>query len=143
MKDCNCGKNCNCEKSRNSAKKNLQCDCEVIHNELVEKVVKNALDDELVICIADFYKAMSDSTRVKILNLLEMQELCVCDISFILNMTKSAVSHQLKNLKEMNLIKGRKQGKEVWYSLADRHIKDVFDVSLEHIMENREDEKNS
>ena len=65
----------------------------------------------------------------------------MCDIAYILNMTKSAVSHQLKNLKDVNLIVGRKQGKEVWYSLADRHVKDVFDVSLEHIMEGTGDEK--
>ena len=91
--------------------------------------------DLKLLLIADFYKALSDSTRIKIINVLEQEELCVCDIAVILNMTKSAVSHQLKNLREMNLIKSRKQGKEVLYSLADVHVKEVFDISLEHILE--------
>ena len=120
-------------------KNELECDCEVIHIEKVEKAKKSILDEEKLLLIADFYKAMSDSTRIKIINLLENNELCVCDISVILNMTKSAVSHQLKNLREMNLIKSRKQGKEVWYSLADEHVKEVFDISLEHIMEKDDD----
>ena len=77
-----------------------------------------------------------------IIYLLEDNELCVCDIAYILNMTKSAVSHQLKNLREMNLIKSRKVGKEVWYSLADDHVKEVFDVRLEHIMEGCDDKEN-
>lgn len=111
------------------------CDCEVIHKEKVIKAKASMIDDEALLNIADFYKAMSDSTRIKIINLLEKNELCVCDISSILNMTKSAVSHQLKNLREMNLITSRKVGKEVWYTLADDHVKQVFDISLAHVME--------
>lgn len=111
------------------------CDCEVIHKEKVIKAKASMIDDEVLLNIADFYKAMSDSTRIKIINLLEKNELCVCDISSILNMTKSAVSHQLKNLREMNLITSRKVGKEVWYTLADDHVKQVFDISLAHVME--------
>lgn len=113
----------------------IVCDCEVIHKEKVEIAKREMLDEESLLNISDFYKAMSDSTRIKIINLLEGHELCVCDISCILNMTKSAVSHQLKNLREMNLVKSRKRGKEVWYSLADEHVKQVFDISLEHIRE--------
>lgn len=111
------------------------CDCEVIHKEKVIKAKASMIDDESLLNIADFYKALSDSTRIKIINLLEKNELCVCDISNILNMTKSAVSHQLKNLREMNLITSRKVGKEVWYTLADDHVKQVFDISLAHVME--------
>lgn len=111
------------------------CDCEVIHKERVIKAKASMIDDEVLLNIADFYKAMSDSTRIKIINILEKNELCVCDISSILNMTKSAVSHQLKNLREMNLITSRKVGKEVWYTLADDHVKQVFDISLAHVME--------
>lgn len=111
------------------------CDCEAIHKEKVIKAKASMIDDETLLNIADFYKAMSDSTRIKIINLLEKNELCVCDISSILNMTKSAVSHQLKNLHEMNLITSRKVGKEVWYTLADDHVKQVFDISLAHVME--------
>ena len=111
------------------------CDCDVIHIDLVNKAKSKALDEEKLLLISDFYKALSDSTRIKIVDLLNGNELCVCDIAVILNMTKSAVSHQLKNLREMNLIKSRKQGKEVWYSLADDHVREVFEISLEHIKE--------
>lgn len=117
----------------------VMCDCEIIHKEKVDLAKKTMLDEEKLLVIADFYKALSDSTRVKIINVLEKNELCVCDISNILNMTKSAVSHQLKYLKEMNLIKSRKVGKEVWYTLADKHVKQVFDITLEHIMEGTND----
>lgn len=115
------------------------CDCDIIHEDLVQKAKESLLDDDKLLLMADFYKALSDSTRIKIINLLKDHELCVCDISVLLNMTKSAVSHQLRNLREMNLIKSRKQGKEVWYSLADDHVLEVFDVSLSHVME-QEDE---
>jgi len=111
------------------------CDCEIIHKEKVDVAKGTMLDEETLLIIADFYKALSDSTRIKIINLLEKNELCVCDISSVLNMTKSAVSHQLKNLRELNLIKSRKVGKEVWYTLADDHVKQVFDISLEHVLE--------
>lgn len=116
-------------------RKELECDCDIVHQENVIKAKSTILDEDILLLIADFYKALSDSTRIKIINVLEQNELCVCDIAVILNMTKSAVSHQLKNLREMNLIKSRKQGKEVWYSLADEHVKEVFDISLEHIKE--------
>lgn len=113
----------------------MQCDCEVIHQDVVEKVKSEMLDDDILINMADFYKALSDSTRIKIINALYISEMCVCDISVLLNMTKSAISHQLKNLKELNLIKSRKQGKEVYYSLADRHVGIVFEITKEHVQE--------
>ncbi len=118
----------------------VYCDCDVIHKEKVAKAKKNMLDDDKLLLISDFYKALSDSTRIKIINLLEKNELCVCDISSILNMTKSAVSHQLRNLRELNLVKAKRVGKEVWYTLSDSHVSEVFEISLEHILEN-EDEK--
>lgn len=120
-------------------KNEAMCDCEIIHKDKVEMAKKSMLNDDCLLIIADFYKALSDSTRIKIINLLEKNELCVCDISSILNMTKSAVSHQLKNLRELNLIKSRKIGKEVWYTLADDHVKQVFDISLEHVLESNND----
>lgn len=113
----------------------MQCDCDVIHQDVVEKVKSEMLDDDSLINMADFYKALSDSTRIKIINALYISEMCVCDISVLLNMTKSAISHQLKNLKELNLIKSRKQGKEVYYSLADRHVGIVFEITKEHVQE--------
>ena len=120
-------------------KSELKCDCDIIHTDLVNKAKTTLLNDDILIDISDFYKALSDSTRIKIINLLRDNELCVCDISSILNLTKSTVSHQLKNLRDMNLIKNKKRGKEVWYSLADNHVKDVFEISLEHIMEKDDD----
>ena len=111
------------------------CDCEIIHKDKVAVVKETMLDDDTLLTLADFFKILSDSTRVKIVSILEANELCVCDICNVLNMTKSAVSHQLKNLREMNLVKCRKVGKEVWYALADDHVKKVFDVALEHIRE--------
>lgn len=118
----------------------VDCDCNIIHQEHVDSAKNKMLDDDTLVCMADFYKALSDSTRIKIISALSEQELCVCDISSLLNMTKSAVSHQLQNLKEMNLIKGRRQGKEVLYSLADRHVKQVFKISLEHVLEKGDEE---
>lgn len=111
------------------------CDCNIIHKDTLEEVKSKMPSDELLIDMADFYKALSDSTRIKIIAALAHNELCVCDISSLLNMTKSAISHQLQNLREMNLIKGRKNGKEVFYSLADRHVEEVFEVSREHVLE--------
>ncbi len=115
--------------------KALECDCNIIHAECVENAKKDLQSDDILLCMADFYKAMSDSTRIKIINLLCGHSLCVCDISSILNMTKSAISHQLQNLKEMNLIKSQKKGKEVWYSLADSHVRQLFMLCHEHVLE--------
>lgn len=116
------------------------CDCSTIHEGSVKNAKSQMLDDETLFDIADFYKALSDSTRIKIINALDKNELCVCDISALLNMTKSAVSHQLQNLKDMRLIKSRRDGKQVFYSLADDHVREVFEISLDHIVElNNED----
>ena len=139
----NCSASCNCNTNAVGKKKiktrcSASCDCNIIHANAVDDAKKTMQNEDILLEMADFYKAMSDSTRIKILNLLCQHELCVCDISSILNMTKSAVSHQLQNLKEMNLIKSRKDGKEVFYSLADRHVKEVFDITLEHVLEGNE-----
>ena len=116
-------------------KSEVECDCDMIHEDKVGEVKKKLLQEDILLEMADFYKALSDSTRIKILDVLYEGEFCVCDISVLINMTKSATSHQLKYLREMNLIKSRRQGKEVYYSLADRHVKEVFGISREHIME--------
>ena len=123
----------------NQKLKEKTCDCEVIHKDIVEKAMSEMLDEETLLCIADFFKVLADSTRVKIVNLLDNNKLCVCDISAALGMTKSAISHQLKNLREMNLVKAERDGKEVWYSLADEHVKEVFDLSAEHVKEKNDD----
>ena len=111
------------------------CDCEVIHRELVERIRKFMPKEEDFYDLADLYKMFSDSTRVRILWALSRERLCVCDIAVLLGMTKSAISHQLKSLRLANLVKYVKQGKEVYYSLADDHVKDIFEKGFEHIHE--------
>jgi ArsR family transcriptional regulator len=85
--------------------------------------------------LADLYKMFADSTRVRILWALSCEEMCVCDLAVLLGMTKSAVSHQLKSLRLSNLVKYDKQGKVVYYSLSDDHVKDIFEKGFEHIKE--------
>ena len=92
-----------------------RCDCNTIHEEVVEKVRSDMPDDDLLIDMADTFKLFCDSTRVKILYALMKAEMCVCDISVLLNMTKSSVSHQLRILKSANLVKNRKVGRVVYY----------------------------
>jgi ArsR family transcriptional regulator len=111
------------------------CDCEVIHGDLVKRVRKRMPKEEEFYDLADLYKMFSDSTRVRILWALSREEMCVCDIAVLLGMTKSSISHQLKSLRLANLVKYKKLGKEVYYSLADRHVKDIFRKGFEHIHE--------
>ena len=110
-------------------------DCNVIHEEVVAEVRGKMPDDELLLDLADTFKLFADSTRVKILYALMQAEMCVCDISVLLGMTKSSVSHQLRILKQSNLIKYRKAGRVVYYSLADEHVKTIISVAMEHVME--------
>ncbi len=116
---------------------NIFCDCEVIHSEVVESVKKKMPDEDILYDLSDFFKVLGDSTRVKIMWALDENEMCVCDLAVLLNMTKSAISHQLRSLKQANLVKFRREGKVVYYSLSDDHVKEIFEKGLEHI---REDE---
>lgn len=111
------------------------CDCDVIHADVVEKVSQCMPDEEKLYELADFYKMFSDSTRIKILWALDREEMCVCDLAVLLNMTKSAISHQLKTLRQEKLIKYRRDGKSAIYSLQDEHVKNILEVGLEHIEE--------
>lgn len=124
-------------------KKNLKreeyYDCEIVYKDRIEKALAEMLDEKHLFKMAEFFKVFGDETRLKILNMLDNNSLCVCSISAGLGMTKSAISHQLRKLREMNLVKAEKIGKEVWYSLADEHIKKVFEISAEHIMEDNDD----
>lgn len=115
--------------------KRFECDCDVIHAEVVEKVKKNIPDIDLLMDLADFFKVFSDSTRVRILVALSEDTMCVCDIACLLNMTKSSISHQLRILRQANLVKTRKKGKNVYYTLKDDHVKEIISVGLEHILE--------
>ncbi len=115
-----------------------QCDCVVIHDEIVNHVRTKMPNEEVLFNLAELFKIFSDSTRVKILWALDESELCVCDISVLLNMTQSAISHQLKVLKQVNLVKSRREGKIVYYSLSDDHVKNIFNQGMIHISEGDE-----
>lgn len=112
-----------------------RCDCEVIHEEVVNQVKDKMPQEETLYDLAELFKVFGDSTRIKILWALDAAEMCVCDISVLLNMTQSAISHQLRVLKQANLVKSRRDGKIVYYSLDDEHVKHIFDQGLIHINE--------
>lgn len=118
-----------------NTEKAVICDCDVIHAEVVDKVRKSMPKDEQLYDLADFFKVFGDSTRIKILWALDSDEMCVCDLAVLLNMTKSAISHQLKTLRQEKLVKYRKEGKNVIYSLQDDHVKNILEIGLEHIEE--------
>lgn len=112
-----------------------RCDCTVLHEDVVNKVRDLMPEDEDLINLSDLFKVFGDSTRVKILSALSLNELCVCDIAALLGMTKSSISHQLRVLKQARLVKYRRDGKVVFYSLDDEHIKSIFEQGLQHITE--------
>lgn len=114
-----------------------RCDCNIIHEEIVNKVKENMPEEENLLDLADLFKVFADSTRVKILSALFQEEMCVCDIAVLLGMTKSSISHQLRVLRQTRLVKYRKSGKVVYYSLADDHVKTIFDQGYAHITEDR------
>ena len=111
------------------------CECDLVHDSVVDRVRVAMPDEELLADVAELFKVFGDTTRTRILSALFEAELCVCDIAVVLNMTKSAVSHQLRFLREVNLIKARRDGKNVFYSLADSHVKTILSQGLEHIEE--------
>ena len=109
------------------------CDCEVIHEAGVEDTRKKMQDENEYQNLATLFKMFGDGTRVKILHALEQNEMCVCDLAALLGLTKSAVSHQLKALRLSNLVKFRRDGQVVYYSLADDHVKYILDIGFDHI----------
>lgn len=113
------------------------CNCNVIHQETVNKVRENRLDDDRLFDLAELFKIFGDSTRINILNALTISEMCVCDIAAALNMTQSAISHQLRVLKQGKLVKYRKEGKVVYYSLDDQHVNYILDQGLTHLEERK------
>ena len=116
-------------------KETLVCECTVIHQEVIDKI--KLPEEEVLYDLGDFFKILGDSTRIKILSALFQSEMCVCDIAALLGMTQSAISHQLRVLKQGRLVKHRKDGKVVYYSLDDDHIKHIIDQGLTHISEKR------
>lgn len=109
------------------------CEVSIIHEDIVQKVAGKIPKEDLLHDLADLFKVFGDSTRVRILHVLSVSEMCVCDIAAILNMTQSAISHQLRILKNARLVKNRREGKVVYYSLDDEHVKHIFDQGMEHI----------
>ena len=112
-----------------------RCDCNTIHEDVVKAVAEEMPDDEVAMDLADAFKVFSDFTRIKILLALLNHEMCVCDISALLGMTKSTVSHQLRVLKQSNLVKNRREGKVVYYSIADEHVETIISNGMEHVLE--------
>jgi len=106
-----------------------------VHTELVERVTQAMPEEELLYDLAEVYKVFGDSTRIKILYVLLEAEMCVCDIAQLLGMSMSAISHQLRVLKQARLVKFRREGKTVFYSLADDHVRTIIDQGMEHLCE--------
>lgn len=112
---------------------NFHCDCNAINEELVRNTLKSMPDTHTFESLANFYKIIGNDTRCKIIYSLSINEMCVCDLSNVLSMTKSSVSHQLSKMREAGVVKCRREGKEVYYSLDDEHISSIFAISLAHI----------
>ncbi len=111
------------------------CESVHIHDEIVRKVEEVMPDEQELVDLSEFFKIFGDSTRIKILYVLSQSEMCVCDIASLLTMGQSAISHQLRILKQMRLVKFRREGKTVFYSLSDDHIQTILAQGMEHINE--------
>lgn len=112
-----------------------RCDCDVIHHDVVNTVKQSLLPLQEYQELAALFKMFGDCTRVRLLHALSEQELCVCDLAALLGMTKSAVSHQLKALRLANLVRSRRDGQVIYYTLADDHVCHILSIGLEHIRE--------
>lgn len=112
-----------------------RCEYMHVHEATVNQVNQNMPDEEVLYDLAELFKIFGDSTRIKILYVLFESEMCVCDIAQLLGMTQSAISHQLRSLKQSRLVKARREGKTVFYSLADGHVRTILDQGMEHVAE--------
>ena len=111
------------------------CDFLFVHQDIVDRVNSAMPGEEELFDLAELFKVFGDSTRIKILYLLFEAEMCVCDIAQLLGMTQSAISHQLRSLKQSKLVKARREGKTVFYSLADDHVHTILSQGMEHVAE--------
>ena len=111
------------------------CEDKCIHADRLEKVRAGLPDEDELYDLAELFKVFGDSTRIRILFVLFEAEVCVCDLAQVLNMTQSAISHQLKILKQNHLVKNRREGKSIFYSLADDHVRTMIAQGLEHVEE--------
>lgn len=115
------------------ARNEFSCDCNVIHQEAVLEVLQKMPNENIFKNLANLFKLIGDTTRCRILFVLDQKEMCVCDLANVLNMTKSSISHQLAVLRKSEVVRCRKEGKEVYYTLDDEHIVKLFEIGLEHI----------
>lgn len=111
------------------------CDYMHVHEDIVAQVNETMPDEEILYDLAELFKIFGDSTRIKILYVLFEAEMCVCDIATLLGTSQSAISHQLRSLKQSKLVKYRREGKTVFYSLADSHVRTILDQGMEHVAE--------
>jgi len=112
-----------------------RCKCRIIHKDQVDAARKTALGDTEVELLSQTFKALGDPSRLRILTALEKQELCVCDIAALLTISESAVSHQLRLLRTIKLVKNRREGAVLYYSLNDTHVSILIGTALEHVRE--------
>lgn len=115
------------------SKNEFICDCNIIHQDSVELALSKMPAEETFQKLSTFFSIIGDSTRCKIIFAICEHEMCVCDLANVLSMTKSSISHQLSKLKENKIVKSRKDGKEVYYTLDDDHVNQVFEIGLKHI----------
>ncbi len=108
---------------------------DVLHPDLISSVNEEMPDEEMLYDLAELFRIFGDSTRIKILYVLFEAEMCVCDIAELLHMTQSAISHQLRVLKQSKLVKFRREGKTIFYSLADDHVRTIIGMGMEHLCE--------
>lgn len=109
------------------------CSVTEYHNDVIEQVASSMPEEDVVVRLAELFKILGDPTRVRILWALSSAELCVCDISALLDMSQSAISHQLRILKQAHLVRNRREGRIVYYALDDKHVEDVFQQGLNHV----------
>ncbi len=112
-----------------------RCEFIHVHEDIVQQVNANMPSDETLYDLADLFRIFADSTRIKILYVLFESEMCVCDIAQLLDMSQSAISHQLRTLKQSKLVKYRREGKTVFYALADGHVRTILGQGMEHVEE--------
>ena len=116
-------------------KENMCCDTVEVHDELLQIVNETMPEETELYDLAELFKVFGDSTRIRILFVLFEAEVCVCDLAQVLNMSQSAISHQLRILKQSKLVKSRRDGKSIFYSLADDHVRAIIAQGREHIEE--------
>ncbi len=115
-------------------KKEPVCDCNVIHRDAVQRALKRKPHDVQLEKLSELFKILGDPTRIKILWALDQNEMCVCDIANVLDMTKSSISHQLAVLRAARIVKYRRKGKEIYYMLDDDHVTQLYEMGLRHII---------